>query len=114
VKIDSKEVTEILRKVGNGELIPTLEYPAYNWQDIYAGTVIFNVGGWKIGVFNDCNEFDYIEFAVAPDGRRSEFADWMEKDENGSIEKWNQPDDNLQTEDPDCYSRMVISFESAK
>lgn len=114
MKIESKEVTEILRKVGNGELIPTLENPAHNWQDIYAGEVVFNVGDWKIGVFNDCNEFDYIDFAVSPDGRRSGFEDWIENDENGENTIWNQPDDNLFGQDRDCYNRMVIAFETAK
>ena len=39
-------------------------------DDVYAGDVEFKLSnGWTVVVFNDCDEWDYIDHIVAPDGR---------------------------------------------
>jgi DNA-directed RNA polymerase subunit RPC12/RpoP len=39
-------------------------------QDIYAGNVPYLASnGWRITIFNDCNEWDYVDRVIAPDGR---------------------------------------------
>lgn len=32
--------------------------------------------GWRITIFNDCDDLDYCEACVSPDGRRWSF-DWV-------------------------------------
>lgn len=39
-------------------------------QDVYAGDVEYETSnGWRVVVFNDCNEWDYFDAFTAPDGR---------------------------------------------
>jgi hypothetical protein len=33
--------------------------------------------GWRITMFVDCGDFDYVEEAITPNGQRAEFEDWM-------------------------------------
>lgn len=43
-------------------------------QDIYAGNVSYRASnGWQITIFNDCNEWDYVDQVVAADGRSLDF-----------------------------------------
>jgi hypothetical protein len=46
-----------------------------DWQAQYSGIMEFRLGnGWKLAVFNDCYEWDYIEWVESPDGRCEEFS----------------------------------------
>jgi len=48
--------------------------PMQEPQWVYAGVVGYNASnGWRIAVFNDANEWDYIEWIAASDGRRVDF-----------------------------------------
>lgn len=41
---------------------------------MFCGDVTYRTpDGWQIIVFNDCDEFDYIDHVIAPDGRQ---LDW--------------------------------------
>ena len=45
-----------------------------NWMRQYCGIMEFKLSnGWELGVFNDCCEWDYIEWIKAPDGRRVDY-----------------------------------------
>lgn len=46
------------------------------WKETHAGTVPFEVNGWKIEIFNDCDCFDYVDSILAPDGRQGDFELW--------------------------------------
>lgn len=109
VDIDA-ELIAILEAADRGEL--TIEYGTWVdgvwaargatgvWERVYAGNVMFVLGnGWKVIVFNDCDEWDYIEDMLAPDGTSQEIwehpvtgpsnvrrivADWAPRD----IKKW--------------------------
>jgi len=74
--ITPEEVAAVLRQVAHGEIPITLVEPAHAWTDIYAGDVAFTAGGWRIVIFNDCMQLDYVDSATAPDGRRADFEDW--------------------------------------
>jgi hypothetical protein len=75
--ISEAELLEFLRAIEEGSV--SLR-PECNPQDIYAGNVPYVAGnGWKIKIFNDCNEWDYIEAVTAPDGRSLDF-DTIEND----------------------------------
>ena len=61
------EVLAFLRSVERGEV--TLD-PQQEPQEIYAGNVEYHASnGWTITVFNDANEWDYIEQLCTADGR---------------------------------------------
>ncbi len=32
-----------------------------NWEDVFAGNCVFDVGKFEVIIFNDCNEFDYVD-----------------------------------------------------
>ncbi len=69
-KLTAAEALEFLRAVESGAV--TLE-PESEPQMIYAGNVEYEASnGWTIVVFNDCNEWDYIDTIEAADGRRAE------------------------------------------
>lgn len=43
-------------------------------QDTYAGNVPYVASnGWRITIFNDCNDWDYVDRVETPDGRRLDF-----------------------------------------
>lgn len=108
--VSSDEVLELLRKVGNGDVVPNLENPECNWKYVYAGNVHYLVDGWQVAVFNDCDDWDYIDSVVHPDGREGEYEDWFGlEDEEGDRER-QQPDDSLYFEDQECYEKMKQAF----
>lgn len=59
--------------VDAGELSVELE-GGETWEHAYgAGTLRFRFGnGFRIVVFNDCGEWDYIDSYIVPDGTRTE------------------------------------------
>jgi hypothetical protein len=49
-------------------------------QNVYAGNVLYTASnGWKLVVFNDCNEWDYFDRFIAPDGRQLDYAEMPEE-----------------------------------
>lgn len=65
------ECLEFLHQIERGEL--TLE-PVHCAQDVFAGDVEYLASnGWSLVVFNDANEWDYIERIATNDGRRLNF-----------------------------------------
>lgn len=76
--IGKEEILLFLGAIESGEvvLIPRVEP-----QFVYAGIVVYDASnGWQIAVFNDANEWDYIEWIVADDGRWVEFFGISEED----------------------------------
>jgi hypothetical protein len=71
--LSEKAIRDFLRAIERGDV--TLR-PEVDPQEVYAGTVAYQASnGWRIAVFNDANEWDYIEQIVAADGRSVDFAD---------------------------------------
>lgn len=63
------EIRATLAAVERGEVTVTLEKPIG-----YCGNEHFTLSnGWRIVVFNDCDEWDYIDCIHLPDGRTVEF-----------------------------------------
>jgi hypothetical protein len=73
--IKASEIVEVFRQALRGEIAVKVEGDE-SWDDVYCGDVDFLFGEWRITVFNDCCEFDYVSHATAPDGREGEFDDW--------------------------------------
>src|SRR5262252_4731045 len=70
--IPEEELLEFLKAIEAGTILlqPEESIP----QDIYAGNVPYTASnGWRITIFNDCNEWDYLDHVIAPDGRSLSF-----------------------------------------
>jgi hypothetical protein len=76
-KIPGHEVCEVLRKAISGQLIVELGMPSVTWDEVYAGIVPFRFDNWQISFYNDCDELDYCEAAIAPNGRSEVFLTWQ-------------------------------------
>lgn len=93
-KVAREEVRDLLLRVAKLEVEPKLI--GDSWTEVYAGNVAFDVDGWRVEVFNDCDAWDYIDKVVAPDGREGQYEDWSLSAEEED-EQWTtgQPDDAL-------------------
>ena len=72
-KITKKEVVELLTSIESGQITLT---PSKDPSTVYAGNVHYRASnGWEITVFNDANEWDYIDLIRSSDGRELNFDD---------------------------------------
>ena len=77
--IPETEIREVLSAIEIGTIrLTAVEEP----QRVYAGVVEYSAtNGWRLAVFNDCNEWDYLEWIEAPDGRRVDYDQlWQSSD----------------------------------
>jgi hypothetical protein len=72
--IPGAEIAELFRRALRGEA--KIFTVGGSWTEIYAANVEVRIDGYKLAIFNDCNQVDYVDRAIAPDGRESEFDDW--------------------------------------
>lgn len=72
--ITEDEVSALLKAIEDGSVLLTSDFEP---QLVYAGNVLYycsgSYEGWKLLIFNDCNEWDYIDTIEAPDGRIAGF-----------------------------------------
>lgn len=88
--ITEEELLEFLKAIEEGTI--ALQ-PESIPQDIYAGNVSYRASnGWQITIFNDCNDWDYVDHVIAPDGRSLRFDDI---DNFMSIAREYTPDDEV-------------------
>jgi hypothetical protein len=73
-KIPGQEIAELFRRALRGEA--KIFTVGASWTDIYASNVEVRIDGYKLVIFNDCNQVDYVDHAIAPDGREADFDDW--------------------------------------
>jgi len=70
--ITEEELLEFLKAIEEGTI--SLRPEECIPQDVYAGNVPYTASnGWRITIFNDCNDLDYVERVIAPDGRSLSF-----------------------------------------
>jgi hypothetical protein len=67
----AKEYAEVLMGAIDGKI--QVYRLGESWDEIYAGNVEFDIDGWKITIFNDCDSIDYTDHVTAPDGREADF-----------------------------------------
>jgi len=85
--VGSEELRAFFRAIESGEIRLVAEIEP---QEIYAGNVSYRASnGWRVVVFNDANEFDYVDHLVADDGRSIDFEQL-----EGSHVAWH-PDDDM-------------------
>jgi|SRR5215469_2327094 len=66
------ELSHFLMAIEDGSVSIT---PEQEPQDVYAGNISYNASnGWRIFVFNDSNEWDYIDSIETSDGRKFDSA----------------------------------------
>lgn len=71
--IPATELLAFLEAVKSGDI--RLE-ALYSPQDVYAGNVKYSASnGWSLVIFNDCNDYDYIDSVRTEDGREIDFDD---------------------------------------
>lgn len=105
-EVSSSEVVELLRKVGDGEIVPVLDHKE---SDLSGCTSLYIVDGWELLIYWDCDSLDYIEGAISPDGRIGVFDDWVC---DPGIRQ--EPTDVLHSRDEKCYDRMEKVFDSVR
>ena len=74
--ISSAEVASLIRQAISGE-IPVRMIGIYGpWRRLGGYLVLFEFGAWKLSVSNRDGAVDYIDRAVAPDGRVGDYDTW--------------------------------------
>ena len=69
--ITEDELLQFLKAIEEGTIALRAEYDP---QDVYAGNVPYMASnGWRITIFNDCNEWDYVDEVITADGRSVDF-----------------------------------------
>lgn len=73
MSIGETEILDVMRALERGEItIPQAEKDAAQGQ--YCGIAVFHLSnGWEVAIFDDCDEWDYIEWIKTPDGREVDF-----------------------------------------
>lgn len=72
-QLTEAETLAVLQAIDRGEVTLNPEDVAAA-SDNYCGVEHFRCSnGWEFWIFNDCDQWDYIELAQAPDGRNVEF-----------------------------------------
>jgi hypothetical protein len=66
-KLDEQQIFDFLRKIENFEILLTCDREP---QYVYCGVITYvATNGWEIRIFNDCNEWDYIESVKSNNGQ---------------------------------------------
>ncbi|PVZ42575.1 hypothetical protein N430_01188 [Pseudomonas sp. CC120222-01a] len=66
--ITAREVCQVLREVVLGRRTMT-KVGSQSWEQLYACHFEIDVEGWRITIYNDCDELDYCERCVSPEGK---------------------------------------------
>lgn len=71
--ITEAEILDVMHALERGDVtIPQSEKDAAQGQ--YCGIAVFHLSnGWEVAIFDDCDEWDYIEWVKTPDGREVDF-----------------------------------------
>lgn len=67
-ELSAREVSHVLREVIFGRIVMS-KVGHESWDEIYAGHFQINVDSWEISIYNDCDQLDYCEKCISPDGR---------------------------------------------
>jgi hypothetical protein len=71
-ELSAREVSQVLREVIFGRSVMS-KVGQQSWAHIYSGHFQVDVDGWRMSIYNDCDQLDYCEQCVSPDGRRWSF-----------------------------------------
>lgn len=69
---------DFLRRLNAGEEA-AVDGDQASWDSVFAGDHEWTMeSGWKLVVFNDCDEWDYVDSIIDPSGEIAKFDDWHE------------------------------------
>ncbi len=71
-ELSAREVSQVLREVIFGRSVMS-KVGQQGWAHVYSGHFQIDVDGWRMSIYNDCDQLDYCEQCVSPDGRRWSF-----------------------------------------
>lgn len=71
-ELSAREVSQVLREVIFGRRVMS-KVGQQPWDQIYSGHFQVDVDGWRISIYNDCDQLDYCKQCVSPDGRQWSF-----------------------------------------
>jgi broad specificity phosphatase PhoE len=71
-ELSAREVSQVLREAIFGRSVIS-KVGHESWSEIYAGLFQITVDGWEISIYNDCDQLDYCEQGVSPEGGRWSF-----------------------------------------
>jgi len=71
-ELSAREVSQVLREAIFGRSVMS-KVGHESWDEIYSGHFQINVDDWQISIYNDCDQLDYCEECVSPDGRQWSF-----------------------------------------
>ena len=71
-ELSAREVSQVLREAIFGRSVMN-KVGHESWGEIYAGHFQINVDDWQISIYNDCDQLDYCEKCISPDGRHWSF-----------------------------------------
>lgn len=77
--LPAEEVRQQMRRALKREVPVRIKFGHETWKSTYAGEVHFMFGDWEIVIFNDCDSFDYVDSATAPDGRHGDYDSWAKE-----------------------------------
>jgi hypothetical protein len=56
-------------------------------QDVYAGDVVYRASnGWTLTIFNDANEYDYVDRVTSADGRETQFDQYWDTEHDWRLD----------------------------
>ncbi|WP_306299043.1 MULTISPECIES: hypothetical protein [Pseudomonas] len=58
------------------------------WDEVYAYHFVVDIEGWRITIYNDCDELDYCEQVVSPNGQRWDFDPGARTDPIALLSTW--------------------------
>ncbi len=64
-------LVDLMRQIISGTV--TADRLGLSWRDVWSGNVAFTAAGWRVVMFLDCGELDYIDCAQGPDGQLFSF-----------------------------------------
>lgn len=66
--LTAREISQVLREAVFGRKHMRKTGPQ-SWDEMFVGLFVIDIEGWRITIFNDCDELDYCERCESPDGR---------------------------------------------
>ncbi|WP_348775205.1 hypothetical protein [Pseudomonas sp. AL10] len=71
-ELSAREVSQVLREAIFGRSVMS-KVGHESWDEIYSGHFQINVDDWQMSIYNDCDQLDYCEKCISPDGRHWSF-----------------------------------------
>lgn len=76
-KIAAFEVAGMLKAIASGD--SDIRVSGGTWNEVFAGNVAFIIDEkHTLVIFNDCDDFDYVDCVTMDNGRLGDFDDWLE------------------------------------